>query len=403
MTQNGVHRSTACAAESAFYLPDFVVGKSKKTRGESIFLGLPDALDLMVVCVEAGLGLDAAMRRVTSELAQSCPVLCEEFAIANFQLQMGRARKDVLRDLGIRTGVDDVRALAAVIIQAEKFGSSIGSALRVQSDAMRLRRRQLAEERAAKTAVKIMIPLILFIFPGVFVVLVGPAAMRMSTHVRGQVSATQPDRSRTAVRSLRARSSGDFSHGEVAMFKSSILLADDIEPSAQGRCRLRADRSLDRGRHLARLRSRLEACVLCYAQWCEVMGTSAEVRTPIIDSIGKRSAGCPRLARGEHLRPALQRSRSATPRSRCRLRRSCIVVAMAMLETVDRRASADSAVASAVSGVDSRSALDDAESRYCEPKWRNGRRAGLKIRSGNSVWVQVPPSVLAARGESHRR
>ena len=115
-----------------------IVGKRKKRRGESIFLGLPDALDLMVVCVEAGLGLDAAMRRVTSELAQSCPVICEEFAIANFQLQMGRPRRDVLRDLGIRTGVDDVRSLAAVIIQAEKFGSSIASALRVQSDAMRL-------------------------------------------------------------------------------------------------------------------------------------------------------------------------------------------------------------------------------------------------------------------------
>ena len=146
----------------------------------AIFLGLPDALDLMVVCVEAGLGLDAAMRRVTSELAHSCPVICEEFAIANFQIQMGRARRDVLRDLGIRTGVDDVRALAAVIIQAEKFGSSIASALRVQSDAMRLRRRQLAEERAAKTSVKIMLPLIFFIFPGVFVVLVGPAIMKMA-------------------------------------------------------------------------------------------------------------------------------------------------------------------------------------------------------------------------------
>ena len=141
---------------------------------------MPDALDLMVVCVEAGLGLDAAMRRVTTELAQSCPVLCEEFAIANFQLQMGRPRKDVLRDLGIRTGVDDVRSLAAVIIQAEKFGSSIAAALRVQSDAMRLRRRQLAEERAAKTSVKIMIPLIFFIFPGVFVVLVGPAVLNMA-------------------------------------------------------------------------------------------------------------------------------------------------------------------------------------------------------------------------------
>ena len=141
---------------------------------------MPDAIDLMVVCVEAGLGLDIAMRRVTAELATSCPALCEEFAIANFQVQMGRARKDVLRDLGIRTGVDDLRALAAVIIQAEKFGSSIGSALRVQSDSMRTKRRQLAEERAAKTAVKIMIPLVLFIFPGVFVVLVGPAGMQIA-------------------------------------------------------------------------------------------------------------------------------------------------------------------------------------------------------------------------------
>jgi len=178
--------STACVGGLAFYLPDFIVGSAKKRRNQSIFLGLPDALDLMVVCVEAGLGLDAAMRRVTSELAQSCPVICEEFAIANFQLQMGRGRKDVLRDLGTRTGVDDVRSLAAVIIQAEKFGSSIASALRVQSDAMRVRRRQLAEERAAKTSVKIMIPLIFFIFPGVFVVLVGPAMIRMAVVFGGK-------------------------------------------------------------------------------------------------------------------------------------------------------------------------------------------------------------------------
>jgi tight adherence protein C len=164
-----------------FYLPGIVVGSIKKKRAEAIFLGLPDALDLMVVCVEAGLGLDIAMRRVTTELSTSCPILCEEFAIANFQVQMGRARKDVLRDLGVRTGVDDVRALAAVIIQSEKFGSSIGAALRVQSDSMRLKRKQLAEERAAKTAVKIMIPMILFIFPGVFVVLVGPAGIQIAT------------------------------------------------------------------------------------------------------------------------------------------------------------------------------------------------------------------------------
>jgi tight adherence protein C len=171
---------TAAVGGLAFYFPDLVINKQKKKRSESIFLGLPDALDLMVVCVEAGLGLDAAMRRVTNELARSSPVICEEFAISNFQVQMGRPRRDVLRDLGTRTGVDDVRSLAAVIIQAEKFGSSIAAALRVQSEAMRLRRRQLAEERAAMTSVKIMLPLIFFIFPGVFVVLVGPAVMRMA-------------------------------------------------------------------------------------------------------------------------------------------------------------------------------------------------------------------------------
>ena len=179
MTQSGLFYSIL-AGSLGFYLPTLAIGSIMKKRAEAIFLGLPDALDLMVVCVEAGLGLDTAMRRVTSELATSCPVLCEEFAIANFQVQMGRARKDVLRDLGVRTGVDDVRALAAVIIQSEKFGSSIGAALRVQSDSMRMKRKQLAEERAAKTAVKIMIPMILFIFPGVFVVLVGPAGIQIA-------------------------------------------------------------------------------------------------------------------------------------------------------------------------------------------------------------------------------
>jgi tight adherence protein C len=101
---------------------------------------------------------------------------------------MGRPRKDVLRDLGTRSGVEDMRSLAAVVIQAEKFGSSIGAALRVLSDTMRLKRRQLAEERAAKTAVKIMIPLVLFIFPGVFVVLVGPAGIQIAKTMMGSGS-----------------------------------------------------------------------------------------------------------------------------------------------------------------------------------------------------------------------
>lgn len=162
-----------------FYLPTIVLWFIRTKRQEEIFLTLPDALDLLVVCVESGLGLDAAMRKVTDEMKEHAKVICEELALANFQLQMGRPRREVLHDLGVRTGVDDVRSLAAILIQADRFGSSIAQALRVQSDAMRTRRKQLAEEKAAKTAVQLIFPLVLFIFPGIFVVLVGPAAINI--------------------------------------------------------------------------------------------------------------------------------------------------------------------------------------------------------------------------------
>ena len=162
-----------------FYLPNMVLWWIKRKRQQEIFLSLPDALDLLVVCVESGLGLDAAMRKVTDELGSHAKVISEEFNLANFQLQMGRPRREVLHDLGVRTGVDDVRSLAAILIQADRFGSSIAQALRVQSDSMRTRRKQYAEEKAAKTAVQLLFPLILFIFPGIFVVLVGPAAINI--------------------------------------------------------------------------------------------------------------------------------------------------------------------------------------------------------------------------------
>ena len=162
-----------------FYLPDAVVWFLGRRRKQAIFLGLPDSLDLMVVCVEAGLGLDQAMRKVAEEMKGTHPVIAEEFGLANFQLQMGRPRGEVLRELGARTGVADLRTLAAVLIQSDKFGTSVAQALRVQSDSMRVRRRQLAEEKAAKTAVQLIFPLVLFIFPGIFVVLVGPAAITM--------------------------------------------------------------------------------------------------------------------------------------------------------------------------------------------------------------------------------
>lgn len=160
-----------------FYLPNIILWWLRRKRQQEIFLTLPDALDLLVVCVESGLGLDAAMRKVCDEMKDHAKVLAEEFSLANFQLQMGRPRREVLHDLGVRTGVDDVRSLAAILIQADRFGSSIAQALRVQSDSMRTRRKQLAEEKAAKTAVQLIFPLVLFIFPGIFVVLVGPAAI----------------------------------------------------------------------------------------------------------------------------------------------------------------------------------------------------------------------------------
>jgi tight adherence protein C len=162
-----------------FYIPDLIVGFIGRGRRQKIFLSLPDALDLLVVCVEAGLGLDQAMRKVADEMKRSARVISDEFSLCNFHLQMGKARQEVLQDLGQRTGVDDVRSLASILIQADKFGSSVAQALRVQSDSMRTRRRQLAEEKAAKTAVKLIFPLVLFIFPGIFVVLVGPAAITM--------------------------------------------------------------------------------------------------------------------------------------------------------------------------------------------------------------------------------
>ena len=178
LTQKGICAMVG-GAGCGMYVPELIMAFLRSARKERIFLSLPDALDLLVVCVESGLGLDAGMRRVAEELEDTAPDLCSEFNLCNFQLQMGRPRREMLHDLGIRSGVDDLRALSAILIQADRFGASIAQALRVQSDSMRVKRSQLAEERAAKTAVKMIFPLVLFIFPGIFVVLVGPAAISM--------------------------------------------------------------------------------------------------------------------------------------------------------------------------------------------------------------------------------
>jgi tight adherence protein C len=164
----------------AFFLPELVLDLLRKNRKKQITLGLPDALDLLVVSVEAGLGLDQGIRKVAEEMRPSYRVLSDELQLSTLHLQMGRVRASVLQDLGNRTGVEDLRTLASLLIQADKFGSGVAQALRVQSDSMRIKRQQIAEEKAAKTAVKLIFPLVIFIFPGVFVVLVGPAAIQMA-------------------------------------------------------------------------------------------------------------------------------------------------------------------------------------------------------------------------------
>ncbi|MEM8668284.1 MAG: type II secretion system F family protein [Planctomycetota bacterium] len=175
----GLLMKAAAGIVIGFALPKLLLEQLAKRRREKVFLGLPDALDLMVVCVEAGLGIDQALRKVAEEMLKSHKEIGEEFSIANQQLQFGRTRPEVLQALGYRSGVDDLKQLASILIQADKFGSSVATALRVQSDSMRTKRRQIAEEKAAKTAVKMIFPLVLFIFPGIFVVLVGPAGINM--------------------------------------------------------------------------------------------------------------------------------------------------------------------------------------------------------------------------------
>lgn len=162
-----------------FYLPEVILDLRIRWRKEQIVRGFPDALDLLVVCVEAGMGIDAAINRVAEEIRLSSPVLSDEFRLLNLELRAGKARADALRNLGARTDVEEVRSFATLLIQTDRFGTSVAQALRVHSDAMRTQRYHRAEELAAKLPVKLMFPLILFIFPAIIVVIVGPAAIQI--------------------------------------------------------------------------------------------------------------------------------------------------------------------------------------------------------------------------------
>jgi len=161
------------------FLPRFVLKRLIRKRQRQITVGLPDALDLTVVCVEAGLPLDQALMRVGEDLKYAHPELREEFYLANLEMGAGKPRAEALRNLATRTGVDDVRLLVAALVQTDRFGTSISQALRMYSDALRTERRRRAEEQAAKTATKMVVPLVVFALIPLLFVTLGPALIEL--------------------------------------------------------------------------------------------------------------------------------------------------------------------------------------------------------------------------------
>lgn len=163
-----------------FLAPDFWLGRMIKARQKRIRLGLPDALDFLVICIEAGLSLDLATARTAQELRISQPAISDELDIVVLEQRAGRLRSDAWKQFGERTDVDSVRVLGTVLVQAEQLGTSVTKTLRVHSETLRTKRRQQVEEQAAKTSVKLVFPLVLCIFPSLFVVILGPIAIIMS-------------------------------------------------------------------------------------------------------------------------------------------------------------------------------------------------------------------------------
>jgi tight adherence protein C len=166
-------------AAFGFFLPRFALKRLIKKRQNQITLGLPDALDLTVICVEAGLALDQALMRVGEDLRHAHPELSDEFHMVNLEMRAGKPRAEALRNLNARTGVDDIRALVATLVQTDRFGTSVAQALRVHSDSLRTERRQRAEEQAAKTTIKMVVPLVLFVLPSIIFVTLGPAIIQL--------------------------------------------------------------------------------------------------------------------------------------------------------------------------------------------------------------------------------
>jgi tight adherence protein C len=167
-------------ALAGFYLPNLWLSLKIARRKEALTIGLPDALDLLVVCVEAGQGLDAAIKRVAEDMQESSPIMSQELLLVNLENMAGLDRQQALKNLGERTGVEELVSLCNILIQSDRFGTSIAQALKTQSDYIRTARRMRLESMAAKTPVKLVFPMLLFIFPAIIVVILGPAFIKVS-------------------------------------------------------------------------------------------------------------------------------------------------------------------------------------------------------------------------------
>lgn len=162
-----------------YYLPNLILNYKIFTRQRELFENFPDAIDLMTICIEAGLGLDAALTKVSEEISLTSMTLAEELHLVNLEMRAGRSREQALRNLALRTGVEEIEGLVTMLVQTDRFGTSVADALRVHSDLLRTKRRLRAEEAAAKIALKLLFPLIFCIFPAFFLVIMGPAVIQI--------------------------------------------------------------------------------------------------------------------------------------------------------------------------------------------------------------------------------
>ena len=188
LTMPGMVILMVLGAMLGYYLPDAVLKRLITRRQESLFHGFPDALDLMRMCIQAGMGLDASLDRVGREVRLSCPALSQELALTGYELRAGASRAEALRHLSQRVGLSDVEAFVGTLIQSDRFGTSISESLQVYSDALRNKRRLQAQETAAKLPIKLLIPLVFCLFPGLLTVLLGPAVINIYTNLMPALS-----------------------------------------------------------------------------------------------------------------------------------------------------------------------------------------------------------------------